>query len=133
MAVVNVLATMVPTVMMDSVGRRILMLVSSGGMLISTIAIVLALLGTLPKVMALASVAAFVGFFEIGLGPIPWLIVAEMVRAQQTLIFKGLHAPTHFCEALLRSTLRARTCSYGTSCLYRQPRPYPCKLIRTHM
>ena len=32
--------------------------------------------------IALLAVMAYVSFFEIGLGPIPWLIVAEMLDAK---------------------------------------------------
>merc|ERR1719254_194495 len=38
----------------------------------------MALLGCFSKLVALGAVASYVSFFEIGLGPIPWLIVAEM-------------------------------------------------------
>uniref|UniRef100_A0A7S1BWB8 Hexose transporter 1 n=1 Tax=Corethron hystrix TaxID=216773 RepID=A0A7S1BWB8_9STRA len=79
---VNVVATYVALLLMDSCGRRVLILWSSGGMLISVIVIVLALLGYMPNVVALIAVNVYVSFFEIGLGPIPWLIVAEMFDAK---------------------------------------------------
>lgn len=47
-------------------------------MLISCVFVTLALLKILPNVVALIAVMSYVFFFEIGLGPIPWLIVAEM-------------------------------------------------------
>mmetsp|Transcript_42364 Transcript_42364/g.51608 ORF Transcript_42364/g.51608 Transcript_42364/m.51608 type:complete len:670 (-) Transcript_42364:299-2308(-) len=75
---VNVLATYVALLLMDSCGRRTLILWSSGGMLLCVIVIVLALLGYFSNFIALAGVILYVSFFEIGLGPIPWLIVAEM-------------------------------------------------------
>jgi SP family facilitated glucose transporter-like MFS transporter 3 len=81
-AFVNVLATWVALKMMDKHGRRELVLWSSGGMLLSTGFIILALLGYIPKLAALIAVVAYVSFFEIGLGPIPWLIVAEMFSAK---------------------------------------------------
>lgn len=75
---VNVVATYIALKLMDDTGRRTLLLWSAGGMLISTVFIISALLGVLPNYIALVAVMAFVSFFEIGLGPIPWLIVAEM-------------------------------------------------------
>lgn len=51
-------------------------------MLASTVVVTLSLLGLLPNVVAVFGVMAFVTFFEIGLGPIPWLIVAEMFDAK---------------------------------------------------
>ena len=79
---VNVVATYVALLLMDSMGRRTLLLWSSGGMFLSCIVLVLALLKYLSNMYALAAVMVYVTFFEIGLGPIPWLIVAEMFDAK---------------------------------------------------
>jgi len=76
--VYSVAATYVALLVMDKTGRRSLILWSSGGMFISCIVVVLALVGSLSNIYALLAVSSFVFFFEIGLGPIPWLIVAEM-------------------------------------------------------
>lgn len=81
-AFVNVIATYVALKLMDNTNRRTLILWSSGGMLVSTFFIIAALLEFIPKSIALIAVMAFVSFFEIGLGPIPWLIVAEMFDAK---------------------------------------------------
>eukprot|EP00752_Nemacystus_decipiens_P004333 g3958.t1 len=80
--VVNVVATYVALQLMDKTGRIPLMMWSTGGMLASTVVVTLSLLGFLPNVVAVFGVMAFVTFFEIGLGPIPWLIVAEMFDAK---------------------------------------------------
>ncbi len=79
---VNVVATYVALLLMDSMGRRTLLLWSTGGMFLSCIVLVLALLNYLSNVYALVAVMVYVTFFEIGLGPIPWLIVAEMFDAK---------------------------------------------------
>jgi len=81
-AFVNVVATYVALRLMDSTGRRTLLLWSAGGMLVSTSLILAALTGYVQQVYALVAVMAFVSFFEIGLGPVPWLIVAEMFDAK---------------------------------------------------
>jgi len=75
---VNLLATYAVLFLMDRCGRRTLILWSSGGMFFSCIIIVLSLLGYLSNMLALVAVNFYVIFFEFGLGPIPWLIVAEM-------------------------------------------------------
>lgn len=80
--VVNVLATYAALLLMDSCGRRTLILYSSGGMFVCCVVIVLSLLGYFQNIIALVAVNAYVSFFEIGLGPIPWLIVAEMFDAK---------------------------------------------------
>lgn len=76
--VVNLASTYVALMIMDSVGRKSLILLSSGGMFLSCIAVVLALLGLLNNIVALFAVCFYMFFFAIGMGPIPWLIVAEM-------------------------------------------------------
>lgn len=79
---INVIATYAALKLMDRSNRVTLLLWSSGGMLISTVFITVSLLGLAPNYVALVGVMAFVSFFEIGLGPIPWLIVAEMFDAK---------------------------------------------------
>jgi len=89
-AAVNVVATYVALLIMDSTGRRSLILWSSGGMFVSCILIVLALLGVLNNIIALLAVNLYVFFFEIGLGPIPWLIVAEMFDGKYVTVAMSL-------------------------------------------
>ncbi|KAL7538806.1 hypothetical protein ACHAXR_008809 [Thalassiosira sp. AJA248-18] len=79
---VNVAATYVALLLMENSNRRTLILWSAGGMLFSSVALVLCLLGFFSKMASLFFVVTFVSFFEIGLGPIPWLIVAEMFEAK---------------------------------------------------
>jgi len=79
---VNVVATYIALLLMGTYGRRTLILWSSGGMFVCCIFIVISLLGICPKMVALVAVNLYVLFFEIGLGPIPWLIVAEMFDAK---------------------------------------------------
>jgi len=78
----NVVSAYVALLLMDSYGRRTLLLWSTGGMLFSCIGILLAMNDYLNKIMALLAVNLFVIFFELGLGPIPWLIVPEMFDAK---------------------------------------------------
>lgn len=75
---VNVVATILAVVLMDRCGRRTLIMWSCGGMFLSCVLVVLALLGYFGSTMAILAVALYVVFFAIGLGPIPSLIVAEM-------------------------------------------------------
>ena len=79
---VNVIATYVALLLMDRCGRKSLILWSSGGMFLSCVLIVLSLLGFFSNILALIAVNIYVCFFEIGLGPIPWLIVAEMFEGK---------------------------------------------------
>ncbi|MDX6408149.1 MAG: hypothetical protein QOE13_1220 [Gaiellaceae bacterium] len=78
---VNVVATVLAFRLIDRVGRRPLLLVSLSGLLVS-----LALLGLTFEVdafsgsgLTLACLLAYIVFFAVGLGPIFWLLVAEIV------------------------------------------------------
>ena len=79
---VNVVATYIALQLKESMGRVPLMLWSLGGMLISTVVVTMTLLGYIPNIVAVFGVMTFVFFFEIGLGPIAWLIVGEMFDAK---------------------------------------------------
>ncbi|GKY96641.1 hypothetical protein MPSEU_000623700 [Mayamaea pseudoterrestris] len=79
---INVLATFAVLFLMDSCGRKTLLLWSSGGMFLSCLVIVFALLGYLGNIWSLFALCSYVSFFEFGLGPIPWLIVAEMFEGK---------------------------------------------------
>uniref|UniRef100_H3G9G5 Hexose transporter 1 n=1 Tax=Phytophthora ramorum TaxID=164328 RepID=H3G9G5_PHYRM len=78
--IVNVLATLVALMLMDTAGRRPLLLWSVVGMIVSSGVLTVGLMGLLPfaSMFSVGGVMSFVWFFEIGLGPIPWLIAAEM-------------------------------------------------------
>lgn len=80
---VNALSTGVALLLMDRVGRRPLLLWSCMGMFVSSVVLTLAMLHVFPhsSMVSVGAMMAYVWFFEIGLGPIPWLIVAEMFPA----------------------------------------------------
>ena len=78
--VVNVLMTVVALLLLDQAGRRKLLLVGLAIMTVCLVAIAAAFsLGTqvVGGITAVA-LAAYVGGFAIGLGPIFWLIIAEI-------------------------------------------------------
>lgn len=79
--VVNVIMTLVSIRLIDRLGRRQLLFWSLGGMaatlLILSGAFYAGASGNLAWI-AVASVAVFVGFFAIGLGPVFWLLIAEI-------------------------------------------------------
>ncbi|CAM9761322.1 unnamed protein product [Choristocarpus tenellus] len=79
---VNVLATYIALFLMDRTKRVTLLLLSMGGMLVCAALVTFALMEILPSSIAVLGVMGFVSFFEIGLGPITWLIVAEMFDAK---------------------------------------------------
>lgn len=97
LAGVNVVATFVAVALVDRVGRRPLVLISLAGVAVSYAAIVLG--------AGVVGVYLFIVSFAIGLGPIAWVVAAEMlpIRARGIAmgvvvashwVFDGLAAPT---------------------------------------
>lgn len=82
LGVVNLIATIAALKLMDNTERRTLLLYSSVGVLLSMLLIFAALLGVISRPFALLALMCFVTSFAIGLGPIPWLIVAELFDAK---------------------------------------------------
>ncbi|WP_423747376.1 sugar porter family MFS transporter (plasmid) [Haladaptatus sp. SPP-AMP-3] len=80
--VINVVMTIVAIALIDRVGRRKLLLVGTGGMIVT-----LSILGVVFYVpgfggilgwVATGSLMLFVAFFAIGLGPVFWLLISEI-------------------------------------------------------
>ena len=78
--VVNVIMTIVSIRLIDRLGRRRLLCWSLGGMaaMLLLLAVIFLISTTQLAWIAVASVAAFVGFFAIGLGPVFWLLISEI-------------------------------------------------------
>ena len=78
---VNVIMTIVSIRLIDRLGRRQLLFWSLGGMTVTLLVLAVAFyVGTSGQLawIAVLSVAAYVGFFAIGLGPVFWLLIAEI-------------------------------------------------------
>ncbi|KAE8282431.1 Solute carrier family 2, facilitated glucose transporter member 3 [Larimichthys crocea] len=79
--IVNVIFTVVSLFLVEKAGRRTLHLLGLGGMAISALIMTISLLLkhiTAMSYLAITAVMLFVGMFELGPGPIPWFIVAEL-------------------------------------------------------
>jgi len=80
--VINVGMTMLALRLLDRAGRRTLLMVGVSGMSISLFALGAAFIGgggsTLSSVVAIVSLMAYVASFAISLGPIFWLLNAEI-------------------------------------------------------
>jgi SP family galactose:H+ symporter-like MFS transporter len=79
---INVLMTVVASQLLDRVGRRPLLLVGMIGMVISLVVLGIAFWipnqGQIVGWIATISLAAYVGSFAIGLGPVFWLLISEI-------------------------------------------------------
>ncbi|PWA92053.1 major facilitator, sugar transporter-like, Major facilitator superfamily domain protein [Artemisia annua] len=98
---IQVIATGVSTWLVDKTGRRILLIVSSCGMTFSLIIVAASFFikgyvdddSTMYTVMGILSVIGVVGMiigFSLGLGPIPWIIMSEILPVN----IKGLAGST---------------------------------------
>ncbi|KAM6903568.1 solute carrier family 2, facilitated glucose transporter member 3-like [Lycodopsis pacificus] len=79
--IVNVVFTVVSLFLVEKAGRRTLHLLGLGGMAVSAVLMTISLLlKDIPVMsyMAIVAVMMFVAMFEMGPGPIPWFIVAEL-------------------------------------------------------
>ncbi|MET0304729.1 MAG: sugar porter family MFS transporter [Solirubrobacterales bacterium] len=80
--VINVAMTLVAMRLLDRAGRRTLLMVGVSGMTISLFTLGLAFVGggasTFDSVLAIASLMVYVASFAISLGPIFWLLNAEI-------------------------------------------------------
>ncbi|XP_029298818.1 solute carrier family 2, facilitated glucose transporter member 3a [Cottoperca gobio] len=79
--IVNTIFTVVSLFLVEKAGRRTLHLLGLGGMAISAVLMTISLLlKDFPAMsyMAIIAVMLFVAMFELGPGPIPWFIVAEL-------------------------------------------------------
>jgi len=95
MNVGNVLVTLLSTCLMDREGRRTLLLGSSVGMLASILGLTVVLTSpgrpwTAP--CAVLAVVSFVASFGVGLGPIPWLLPAELFPVDKCATGSALSA-----------------------------------------
>ncbi|XP_038703363.1 sugar transporter ERD6-like 6 [Tripterygium wilfordii] len=87
---IQVIATGVATWLVDKTGRRLLLIVSSSGMTFSLLIVAIAFYikgftsvdSSLYSILGIISVVGVVGMvisFSLGLGPIPWLIMSEIL------------------------------------------------------
>lgn len=88
--VIQVIATAVATWLVDKTGRRILLIVSSSGMAISFVLVAVSfylkvsvsedseLFGIL-GILSVVGVVCLIISFSLGMGPIPWLIMSEIL------------------------------------------------------
>ncbi|XP_077400942.1 solute carrier family 2, facilitated glucose transporter member 4-like isoform X2 [Vanacampus margaritifer] len=80
--IVNCAFTVVSLFLVERMGRRTLHMLGLGGMCVCAVVmtVTLSLLDSVPAMtyVSMLSVFGFVAFFEVGPGPIPWFIVAEL-------------------------------------------------------
>jgi sugar porter (SP) family MFS transporter len=76
--VVNVLITVLSMVLIDWLGRRVLLLISTAGMTVMLGLVGAAFHRQSTGIMVFYELVAFVVFFGVGLGPVVWLLISEI-------------------------------------------------------
>ncbi len=112
---VNVIMTVIAMWLMDKAGRRALLLCGLAGMTVMLLVLSAGFaLGGKGAVayITVASVAAYVGFFAIGLGPVFWLLISEIfplaVRGRGMSIATVANWGSNFVVTLVFPSLVAR-------------------------
>lgn len=80
---VNVALTIVAILLLDRVGRRPLLLTGTAGMVVGMVVVALAFLGGgqlggTSAIVAVIGLLVYTGSFAVGLGPVFWLLIAEI-------------------------------------------------------
>lgn len=88
--VIQVIATAISTWLVDKTGRRILLIVSSSGMALSLLLVAISFfakgfaaedtsLYNILGILSVVGVVCMIISFSLGMGPIPWLIMSEIL------------------------------------------------------
>ncbi|KAG0205838.1 transcription factor TFIIIB subunit brf1 [Mortierella sp. GBA30] len=103
-SIVNVIMTLIAAYVMDKAGRRTLLMASSTAMGASSFFLAMSLNYEIPMLSAF-SIIAFVASFAIGLGPIPFLIIPEVVDttavASASAFALSVNWTTNFCVSVM--------------------------------
>lgn len=117
--VVNFIAVFIATVLIDRLGRKVLLYISDAAMIIT-----LATLGTFFYLkssgynvdnigwLPLASFVIFVVGFSLGFGPIPWLMMGEILPGEKEI--KILNEQRKWHETLFPARIRGSAASVAT-------------------
>ena len=107
MNVGNVLVVFLSTVLMDRAGRRALLLSSMVGMVMAISLLTYALLAG-GVVLVCVGIVLFVVAFGLGLGPVVWLLPAELFPMSERASATAMHTCGHV----------AHTCTYLHTCMH---------------
>lgn len=93
--IVNAIMTVPAMLLMDYLGRKVLILASIIGMAATSILLAIGLNGH-HQIMSAISIIAFVASFSIGLGPVPFLLISELVPPPAVAALSSLAVSTNW-------------------------------------
>merc|ERR1712212_1355729 len=105
LGVVNIFATMMSNILIDRLGRKVLLYISAVGMMLS-----LGLLGghyyLLERNMSypytpLIALVVYIVSFSTGFGPIPWLIMGEILPSRSRGLCASITTSTNWASTFL--------------------------------
>ena len=118
-AIVQVIVTAISCLIVDKVGRRILLMIPTAVMCAS-----MAVLGAsryyhdFPSYITLISLCCFISGFSLGLGPIPWLIMSEIFPTKVRGVASGIATQVNWLCAFIvikfYDDMESSMHSYGT-------------------
>ncbi|KAF9576748.1 hypothetical protein EC968_005521 [Mortierella alpina] len=107
-SICNLLSTLASVFLIDKTGRRTLLLISSGGVALSSVLLVIGAYADV-GVLVVVSVFLYIACFAIGLGPIPWLLLSELLPtyalSPASSIATAVNWGTNFVIGLIFPTL----------------------------
>jgi len=119
-SICNLLSTISSVFLIDRVGRRTLLLVSMGGVVFSSILLVIGAYIDV-GVLVVVSVFLYIASFAIGLGPIPWLLLSELLPtyalSPASSVATAVNWGTNFVIGLIFPTLN-KALGNGTFILF---------------
>lgn len=87
---IQVMCTALSVPLVDRLGRRTLLIFSLSGMTLASCLLALYFVVSAPGFLALISLVIYIASFSLGLGPLPWLLMAELLPTRA----RGLAAST---------------------------------------
>mmetsp|Transcript_78809 Transcript_78809/g.142155 ORF Transcript_78809/g.142155 Transcript_78809/m.142155 type:complete len:167 (-) Transcript_78809:93-593(-) len=118
----QVVVTGVSIPLMDSAGRKVLLLTATIGMCVCCVGVLLFFIKTSPGWLVLVCSFGYIAFFSIGLGPIPWLMMGELfpqqIRSNASSIAAALNWSCSFVTTETVSSLKGAIGFSGVFGLY---------------
>lgn len=101
--VINLLMTLVATKLIDSTGRRKLLIFSLAGMTVTMALLGLAFVANLPSGLTLLFMTAYIAIFAMGMGPIFWVLIGEIFPSYAKAAGSGASTAVNWLSNLVVS------------------------------